>query len=261
MDKFYPLQAHYYLEMEFKKRIGRRPRYSMRAFARDLEIGVSTLSEVLSGKASLSKDRIQILGAKIGLTPEQINHWVDLVIISHSKNQSKVKEARQRLNKKKLDLELFKLISDWYYLAILELLEIAPQLKPIQMAKRLGIGLNEVTQAIDRMLKLGFLYEEGGEYCIALGDISIGNEMASEAIKKFHNQMLKKAQEALVTQDLRERDFQSWIFSIRKQDLSGFKKEIQEALLPIIYKYEGKSDKDSVYNLSYQLFDIAHLKE
>lgn len=253
--EFYPLQMQFYLEMELKKRKQRRPHYSLRAFARDLEIGASTLSEILSGKAGLSLARIQQLSKKLNLSESQSNHWYDLVVINHSKDPNKIKKAKKRLNEKKLDEALFQLISDWYYLAILEIIEIEPQMGPDRIAKVLGLNKSICSKAINSMIKLGFMYHEDGVYRSALTDITVNSELPSQALGKFHLQTLKKAQRAIVNQTRSERDFQSLVFSLRKDTINDFKKELFDQIIPIVKKYEAQNKKNAVYNFSYQLFE------
>jgi hypothetical protein len=65
-------QSFYQLLIEeFKLRQKRNASYSMRAFARDLGIGLGSISEVLSGKRELSKSNFEKALGKMQLTDEQ----------------------------------------------------------------------------------------------------------------------------------------------------------------------------------------------
>jgi transcriptional regulator with XRE-family HTH domain len=55
------------LREELARRRGGNPRYSLRAFARRLEIDHATLSQLLRGRRRLSTRTIALLGARIGL--------------------------------------------------------------------------------------------------------------------------------------------------------------------------------------------------
>jgi len=60
------------LETELQRRRLRNPRYSLRAFALGLRIHHSTLSQILQSRRRLTPRSIRRLGARMGLTPQQI---------------------------------------------------------------------------------------------------------------------------------------------------------------------------------------------
>jgi len=53
------------LQKEFATRVARNKNYSLRAFARDLELAPSTVSEIMSGKYKLSDERLAEIYKKI----------------------------------------------------------------------------------------------------------------------------------------------------------------------------------------------------
>jgi hypothetical protein len=60
------------LREEFDRRRSRNPRYSLRAFARQLGTHHSTLSRLLVGGRRLTSERVRSLGARLGLGTRQI---------------------------------------------------------------------------------------------------------------------------------------------------------------------------------------------
>ena len=75
----YPRDPRQYLKAELELRQQRRPQYSLRAFARDLNMSPSTLSDFFHGKLGLSKDRVRHIGTKLNLTDMQQSHFNDLL--------------------------------------------------------------------------------------------------------------------------------------------------------------------------------------
>lgn len=61
------------LAAEFDRRRARNPRYSWRAFARDLDTHHTTLREIVQGTRRLTPRAIQALGARLGLTSVAIS--------------------------------------------------------------------------------------------------------------------------------------------------------------------------------------------
>jgi uncharacterized protein (TIGR02147 family) len=145
---FYPQDSRHYLKFEFEARKKRRPHYSLRAFARDLELSPSALSEYLSGKLSFSEERVLQVSKKIQLKPIQTEHWIDLIKMESASSQAdrevaavKVK-ARATQEKGSIALDLFQVISDWYHYALLELIDIDEKYQdPKAAAKALGIDV------------------------------------------------------------------------------------------------------------------------
>jgi transcriptional regulator with XRE-family HTH domain len=60
------------LKSEFRRRTERNPRYSLRAFARDLGSDHATLSQILRGRRSLSPRMVRHLGPHLRLDPTVI---------------------------------------------------------------------------------------------------------------------------------------------------------------------------------------------
>jgi hypothetical protein len=57
------------LKLEFRRRSERNPRYSLRAFARDLGSDHATISQILRGRRSLSPGMVRQLGSHLRLDP------------------------------------------------------------------------------------------------------------------------------------------------------------------------------------------------
>ncbi len=64
------------LRAELGRRQVKNPAYSMRAFARDLGLSASGLSEVLSGKHSLSLRRAVIVSQRLGLSGHESDDFI-----------------------------------------------------------------------------------------------------------------------------------------------------------------------------------------
>jgi predicted enzyme related to lactoylglutathione lyase/transcriptional regulator with XRE-family HTH domain len=64
------------LRAELTQRCARNPSYSLRAFARALEVDHATLSQILRGKRALTRDTILQLGQRLGLDAPRIEAFV-----------------------------------------------------------------------------------------------------------------------------------------------------------------------------------------
>jgi uncharacterized protein (TIGR02147 family) len=262
--EYYPQDSRHYLKFEFEARKKRRPYYSLRAFARDLEISPSALSEYFNGKLTFSEERILQVSQKIQLKPVQTEHWIDLIKMENSPSKAdrevasvKVR-ARASQEKGNIALGLFQIISDWYHYALLELIDIDLKYQdPKLAAKALGIDLKTVEESWERLLQVGLVEQKNGQYQATSLATFAGEEVPSAALRNFHAGLISKALIAQEEQPFDRKEFVSVVFSLRSEDLKQMKDEIYQFQVNLTNKYAQKKNKDSVYCLSTQLFDLV----
>ena len=80
---------------ELERRQRKNPSYSLRAFARDLEVPSSRLSEILNRKMGLSETRAVALADKLNLSSSEREFFIDLALAEHARS-AVIKEMAQR---------------------------------------------------------------------------------------------------------------------------------------------------------------------
>ncbi len=262
---YFPDDPRFYLKHEFEIRCRRRSHYSLRAYARDLEVSASTLSDFFQGRLGLSRERTQTLSKKLNLPVEHQEHFWSLLEAKFAKSAETKKKARLRIKSKlkndpsQLAVESFNFIADWYHLAILEVIDTLGKKSPLNarsLSLLLRISRSEAAAALARLTKLGLLSKKENTYITLSDSTYVGEEVSSEAIRLFHFQLLAKAQAALTSQTLTEREFRTNIFSLRKSDMAEFKNDLNKMSIELITKYSSRGDSDSVYCLGLQLFNL-----
>lgn len=265
------LQSDYrsILKEELNARCEQNPRYSLRAFARDLKLSPSRLSEILNRKQGLSRKAAEKIAAALGYRAEEAMHFCDLVSIRHARSVQEKEEAHLRLIKRQaeikkderfqLQLDAFKIISDWYHLGILELTKMKNFRSDVKwIARRLGIPVIQVELALDRLARVGLLKREDGKFVAVEAEGWVPGGVPSESIRKFHRQVLQKAIDAIPTQPVNERILGTHFLNLNKSDLKEAAKEIERFQFEFCRKFQAESGtKDSVYCISMQLFKIA----
>ncbi|MFW7380925.1 MAG: TIGR02147 family protein [Oligoflexus sp.] len=265
------LQSDYrsILKEELNARCEQNPRYSLRAFARDLQLSPSRLSEILNRKQGLSRKAAEKVAQSLGYRADEATYFCDLVSVRHARSVQEKEDAQLRLlkrhteNKKderfQLQLDAFKIISDWYHLGILELMKMKNFRHDVKwMARRLGIPVIQVELALDRLARVGLIRRDGDKIVALQPDGWIPGGVPSESIRKFHRQVLQKAIEAISTQPVNERILGTHFLTLNKSDLSAAAKEIERFQLEFCQKFLTDSGmRDSVYCISMQLFKIA----
>ena len=255
------------LNTELAERCSMNPRYSLRAFARDLGLNPSRLSEVLNGKQGLSEKSGMTLAKALGFTLDESHYFCDLVQAEAGRSRQKRAEAKARLFERHqerrktnhLSEERFKVISEWYHFALMELTTLKSfRNDTAWMAKKLGISQAEVTSGIDRLKTLGLMSEEGGMLKQTQANVYTTDDVPSKALPIYHTQLLEKAITALKMQRVDEREISSLMISINMEDLPEVKKRIKQFKHELnIFLEEKKTERDETYLLGLQFFRLT----
>lgn len=244
----------------------RNDSYSLRAFARDLELSPSRLSEVLSGTQGLSEKSADKIATSLKLKPVERRFWKDLILVQSSRNakvrelaRSRVEELRKTESLRKLKEDQFRVISDWYHGAILELTQVRGFRSDVKwIAEKLGIASSHVEGALNRLKQLGLLHENAdGKWTANLEGYTAFSDVPSAAIRKFHRQILTMNLESLLEDPMPDRDAVSMIVAIPKSLLPEFRQAMKAFATEFWRKTEGL-EKDELYSFSVQLCPVRN---
>lgn len=111
------------LQNIFSERKARNSRYSLRSFARDLELAPGTLSAILNGKRALTKEKAKELSNALKLPKSEETHFLNAVAraqeVRRSPTESGLKKIQEKFNFIRLRSDQLSFISDWYHLGLL----------------------------------------------------------------------------------------------------------------------------------------------
>lgn len=241
-----------WLQKQFTERCKKNARYSLRAFAKNLELDASTLSQVLSGKRRLSKKGIQNICDKLSVSPKELQLFG---LIENKKN-----EAEE--NYLQVSIDTFAIISEWYHYAILELTYVSGfKADPKWIARKLSITVEEAKSAVERLIRVGLLLEENGSLIKSSKKLTNnGTINTSGAHKELQKQVISKALMAVdeVPQD--EKDITSMTMAIDTKNLDKARLLIQKFRRDLCELLED-GDQEQVYNLGIQLYPISKKQE
>lgn len=249
------------LQSEWDRKRKLNSKYSLRAFARDIQISPSRLSEILNRHYGLSRKAAETICTKLNLSEREREIFCDQVESQHSRSLYKKKAAIDRLEKhrdadktRNLSVENFKLASEWYHFALLELVSLRDfNSDPKWIGYKLGLEVSKVEDSIDLLIKLDLL-EWQGDKLVAVSDCTYSpSEIPLDAIKNFHYQVIDNAKIALYEQEVEERYFSSAFYSIAEEDVDEFIDDLKKLRKKFSSKIiKSKKEKDQVYCLSMQ---------
>ncbi len=257
-----------FLRRELDRRLSSNPRYSLRAFARNLGMSPGELSEVLREKRPMSGKACQKVARALDLSPAEFKHLLVLAATASTEREAResgttapLRSPAVPLHLRRLDEDRFRLVSDWWCFAILNLLEVDGfTWKANDISARLGITLMQAQTAMDRLERLLLVRRAPPDRAVATHDlVEHLSEVPSEAIRRYHRTLLEKAVIALDNQGRDERDITGIGMAIDKKDLKAIAREIAEFQEQIIAKYGRKRRGrkfDSIYQLEVALFRL-----
>jgi uncharacterized protein (TIGR02147 family) len=246
-----------FLQQELARRCQGNHRYSLRAFAKSLQVAPSALSDMLNGKRSITKASIEKLSLSIGLSLKQIEYFQSKAVKS-KRNGPILPEFQQ------LTSDQFAFISDWYHYAILELTKIQGFTSSLPwIARNLGITRTEANAAVERLMRLGLLGERGGEWV----DISEGYTtnlepgLTNSAARYLQKQILEQSLLALATVPRELRDHTSMTMAIDPRDLPEAIERIKKFRRELCVFLERRPHRKEIYQLSISLFPVTETQK
>jgi uncharacterized protein (TIGR02147 family) len=246
------------LQDELILRCRQNKAYSLRSFARALQISPSSLSRLLKGERVFSNETIERLGLKLGLTPADIRYYQDQSV--KQKNNSAISNLHPYFED--LSEDAFIAISDWYHYAIMELIQ-TDSFNPDHrwIARALRISVSEVNVAIERLVRLKLIVEsEDGTWKLTGSHTNISGNLRDAAYRNLQKQILTQALEALEDVPIEMRDQSSMTMSIDSGRLALAIEMITKFRRELCVFLESGEKKDEVYQLSISLFPITDLK-
>lgn len=261
------METTYYracLKEELADRCQRNPRYSLRAFAKALNVDVAAVSRILSGKAIPSAKMAQKLSLGLGLSPEREAEFVKSLSQEYeSRNLKKLNVVFRttgpggRSTVREISPEMFRVIADWYHYAILEL-TYTPQFRFSSkwIASRLGISEAEAKLAMERLLQLGLLKKDGHRVRKASEQMATGSHhLSTPALRHRQKQILGKAIDSLENDPIEARNNIAVTMAIDPKRIPRAKEMIREFVESLCKFMEG-GDRLRVYELGVVLFPL-----
>ena len=249
---------------ELELRSNRNNRYSLRAFARFLGLTSARLSEILNRKSGLSREAAAKIAKRLDFSETETEIFCDLVESEHARSPVQRKFAKIKLQRyrepeyRQLQMDAFRVVADWYCFAILELAKLDVfQNDENWIAKALSITPAEAKAAVERLQRLNLLELQNDKLVPTENFTASPSGVASDAIKKFHQQILKKALASLTVQPLEARDYAAAIMRFNVSRLPEAKAMLKEFRRKFGAKMSDSVTNSDVYCLSTQFFNLT----
>lgn len=245
------------LKNELAQRISKNPRYSLRSFASLLDTNIGTLSAILNGKRKLTPTTAEKFCRRLNYSPARQQEILRKITQSKSSSKSPAPMATE------LDQEYFRLISEWYHYAILQMINLDDygtddqHLRPSWFAKKLGISTAEAKLAIDRLLELGMVTKNKHGFLVRSKDAYTTKDknVTGPALIAWQKQLREKAIHSLENDPIELRSMNSMTMAIDPEKIEEARVLIQE-FQERLAEFLTKDQKKKVYQLTVSLFPL-----
>jgi transcriptional regulator with XRE-family HTH domain len=225
------------MRLDFEKNKQRNPAYTLRQYAKKLGVSPGSLSEILRGKRRPGMQVYQKILTKIEVAEQEVSPSGTPSVI--------VREDELRM------------IQDWYHFALIDLLKLKQtKKKPEFLAPRLGISELKVVTALERLQRLGLVFNKAGLWYATHQLVSTTTDIPSSAIREGFRQDLRKAEEALDECKLDLRDFSTLTLTFDTKKMADAKVYLKKMRRDFLNLFASEN-ADEVYQLSTFLLPIT----
>lgn len=223
--------------------------YSLRDLARDIGVGKTTLNEILAGNREPSRKNMSQILSVISNDPNLTKK-----ILEDSESQ----DIQKRLKYRTIQNDQFTLISDWEYLAILNLAKLKTNSSSTEwISAQLDISEERAKLCVTDLVKNGYLNLVDGRLIRLTGPISSTTDIDNQEIKKHHSQSLNLAEDSLYSTPVELREFLSGHIAICEEDIPKAKDEIFEFFKRFAKRYDRLENAEKLYKVNIQLFPLG----
>lgn len=249
---------------EYQRRKLRNRRYSLRAFARDIQMSFSRLSEIFSRGGAITATSGLKISDNLGMSDQEKDYFVNLIRAQYARTADERKKAKNlvaRYKTKKIYVQLREnysgLLTHWYYPALIELVTLRNALTETQIARILKLPPAQVAASILHLKDLGYIERESnGTWKKPKSHLKIESATPSSLIRQAHRKTLACAHKAIEKQPIAQRKYLSSYFSVRKESIAEARLELERLSADFLSRYAAEKNADAVYCFSLQLFTM-----
>ena len=258
-----------FLKSTFVEKKMQNKQWSYSSWAKKLDLaGTATLTMVINGERNPGKSLSQKLTSYYDFSKQEEKYFLDLIKLEKIKKDPRLsllliedmKKNHQIEDFFRLDLKSFEAISCWYFSALREMVRLKDFKEDSHwIAKKLcqNISPKKIKKSIESLLELGMLKRNSKHKLIqGVNATSTSEDIASEAIKVHHEQMITLANQAIRKCPVQERSITGTSFCLNRKNIPKAKKLISDfrtQFLQIVEEQQG----ESIYQLNIQLFPLT----
>lgn len=242
--------------------------YSYRHFAEEVGFGFTNYMHlILTGKREISQEVAAHLVEKLEMRRLEREYFLQLVQYRRAKDHrqreavfGEIVRIRHRQTTQTLDQDMLEYLSEWYHPVVRELV-LLPDFRddPAWVAQALQPGISEkcAEASLALLKRLNLIVEENGRWRQNEPHITTGPSVRGLGVKRYHQQMMILATDALLQVPAKERDYQAVTFAVDEELFEEIRSDIDEFWRRMLAKTAGSSAARRIYQLNIQFFPVS----
>ncbi len=250
-----------YLGRYFQYRKALNPSFSYALWARRLGVkSPATLHMVTKGRRNPGKNLVVKFKKDLALATDEARYFEILIELKKNKRNlapslDLMKELESRHPEKGFKLiehDQFRLISNWYCWALLEMVTL-PGFKedPQWIVEKFEYAVSDadIREALSTMERMQLLGRDRNRRLMRTSKpLKTSSDKSNEAIQQFHSQTLKNALHSLSKHSVDDRNFESLTLCMSQEKMPEAKKMIREFVENFCRKFDSPS-ADQVHQM------------
>jgi len=249
------------LKQEFLDRRHRRPAYSERAFARDLDVSPGYVSLLFRGLRTLSPGKAMEISQRLGWSEEKTREFVagvqehNLKATLRGGSRASKSVTRKDFRFEEVAMDKFRFVVDLHHIATLTLIQSRSGVDIQKVSRTFGLSQLEAESIVERLIKLELVRRLRGKLVPTRKSLEV-QEVPSVAIRAFHRQAILKAEDSIEGQPVMSRNLASLTLSLDSERMEEARAFIYRFLRSFEKKF-GNADNGKIYMMNTQLFELS----
>lgn len=261
-----------FLSAEINKIKISRKNFSIRAMAKHLNIGSTTLIEVLAGKKNLSLDLGYKICEKLKLSLDETHYFLQLVMLDLAKDEktkkfftSKIKYEKraQQLKRSKISENQNQVLT-LKNAMILSLSSTFEEISEEQMAPILKLTLDDTKVSLEKLVQLKLLKKnENNQFISEQKDYLVEDKNKNLSLLRYHTEVLNKTLESLQRDDPSDRAIGSEVLTFSSHKIPAANEIINSCLDKLVELSSSipRNEVDSIFLLGCQFTRLGRIKK
>lgn len=227
----------------------------------------TALKHVIDGKRNLSLEAANKFASALKIEGIPRHYFLTLVLFNQSgslaeqeKYLNELIELKCAENPSRIGEEHFDVLSQWYHLAIREIVGLPDFRNSAKWISRVlcpQITSFEASQSLLLLKKLGFIAKIDGRLQSTDRTLATDKQVHSVKAIEFHRQMIQRGVEAITRFESGSREISGTTLCISRQDVQNVKVLLREFRKKMLTLAANSLDADQVYQLNFQFFPLV----
>jgi uncharacterized protein (TIGR02147 family) len=258
-----------FLKSHFEVKKSQNPNWSYGMWAQRLGLkATSSLTKIIAGEREPGPEITAKMVSFFDFDSVEDQYFNDLIRLSKFKDDARLKiMLMEKMGREHPDAKLhiiedksFEIISNWFCMTIREMVKLQDFQESsewIQSRLMFPVSIPEIEKAMTDLLHQGLVKRhKDGSLKVSSGLIRTTDDVASEGIKKYHEQMLDNAKTSLRKVAVEKREFTAETFTISADRLPEAKEFIRDFKAKFVRLFEEQTG-DQTYQFQAQFFPLT----